>query len=138
MRSRKYSAARPSENGAKFHHWAVLLYPVLLALLTDMRFAAASAVLSLLLFALYGLDKRAAQNGRRRVPEKTLHLLALLGGWPGAWLARPLFRHKTAKQPFAALFYLTVVLSIAATFWLAYEAGSIRWLYRFDRIFRVF
>lgn len=54
-----------------------------------------------LTFLMFGLDKRAALNERQRVPENTLQLLSLAGGWPGALLARPLFRHKTRKQPFA-------------------------------------
>ena len=37
-------------------------------------------------------------------PERTLHLLALLGGWPGAILARRRFRHKTMKVPFLIAF----------------------------------
>ncbi len=45
------------------------------------------AVTSLASFAAYGFDKRRAGTGGRRVPERTLHLLALLGGWPGAILA---------------------------------------------------
>ncbi len=41
-----------------------------------------------------------AVKQRFRVAESTLLLSALLGGWPGAWLARGVFRHKTQKQPF--------------------------------------
>ena len=40
--------------------------------------------LSLVAFVFYGFDKRRAQKDGRRVPEKTLQLLTLLGGWPGA------------------------------------------------------
>jgi uncharacterized membrane protein YsdA (DUF1294 family) len=36
-------------------------------------------------YFIYGFDKSAAQNQRWRVAERTLHLLALLGGWPGAY-----------------------------------------------------
>lgn len=109
------------------HHWAALLYPPLCAVLLDERYAAAVGFLTVLLFALYGWDKRSARNGGRRVPENTLHLLALLGGWPGAWLARPFFRHKTAKQPFCALFYLTVAANIAVLCWAAYSGGMPDW-----------
>ena len=62
------------------------------------------AVTSVASFAAYGLDKRRAAAGGRRVPERTLHLLALLGGWPGAILARRRFRHKTMKVPFLIAF----------------------------------
>lgn len=75
---------------------------------------AAYAVLSVLLFAVYGIDKAAARGGRRRVPEATLHLLAFAGGWPGALVAQRVFRHKTRKQPFGAIYWITVVANCAA------------------------
>ena len=66
-------------------------------------------LLNLLSVIVYGWDKWVAQRGARRVPEKYLHLLALLGGWPGAWLAQRCFRHKTVKPAFRRIFWLTVV-----------------------------
>lgn len=77
----------------------------------------AYVVLSAGLFALYGRDKAAARRGGRRTPELTLHLLALAGGWPGALLARRVFRHKTKKQPFRTVFWCTVVVNCAALAW---------------------
>lgn len=60
-------------------------------------------------FFLYRSDKRRAAAGGDRIPEATLHLAALLGGWPGAFLAQQRYRHKTAKASF--LFgYWTIVL----------------------------
>ena len=60
--------------------------------------------LSLLDFALMGADKRRARQGRRRVPERTFFLVALLGGSPGAIAGMWAFRHKTrrAAVPFSA------------------------------------
>ncbi len=75
--------------------------------------AGAYAVLAVLTLGLYAWDKRAAMQARSRIPEQTLHLLALAGGWPGAMLARPLFRHKTRKQPFTGIFWCTVLLNLA-------------------------
>lgn len=74
----------------------------------------AYAALSLVLFAMYGFDKAAAKRGGRRIPEASLHLVAVLGGWPGALAARHLFRHKTKKQPFRAVFWCTVILNCIA------------------------
>lgn len=62
----------------------------------------ALTALNALTVLLYGLDKIAARNGWRRIPEFILHLLALLGGWPGAVLAQRVFRHKTENAPFSA------------------------------------
>lgn len=73
--------------------------------------AAVYAVVGAITFVTYGVDKRAAQRGARRVPESTLHLLALTGGWPGALAAQQMFRHKTRKQPFRVVFWLTVVVN---------------------------
>jgi len=61
--------------------------------------------------AAYGVDKSAARRGLRRTPESTLHALALAGGWPGALIGQVLFRHKTQKQPFRAMFWATVFLN---------------------------
>jgi uncharacterized membrane protein YsdA (DUF1294 family) len=57
---------------------------------------------SLIAFVAYALDKAAARAGRWRTQESTLHLLALIGGWPGALLAQRQFRHKTARRPSAS------------------------------------
>ncbi|TVP51811.1 MAG: DUF1294 domain-containing protein, partial [Halomonas sp.] len=55
------------------------------------------AVFSVIAYTTYAVDKKAAINRRQRVSEKTLHLLGLLGGWPGALLAQQRLRHKTQK-----------------------------------------
>jgi uncharacterized membrane protein YsdA (DUF1294 family) len=82
------------------------------------------AVTSCACFAAYGLDKRLAAVGGRRVPERTLHLLALLGGWPGALLGRRLFRHKTRKVPFRVAFWAVVLLHAGLVGAVAYAVGS--------------
>jgi uncharacterized membrane protein YsdA (DUF1294 family) len=55
------------------------------------------------------IDKRKAASGEWRTPEATLHLFELLGGWPGAFLAQRIFRHKTAKAGYQIIFWLIVV-----------------------------
>jgi uncharacterized membrane protein YsdA (DUF1294 family) len=63
---------------------------------------------------VYWWDKRRAQAGGRRVPEKVLHLLAVGGGWPGAWWAQRRLRHKTQKVRFLTVFWLLVAVHLAA------------------------
>lgn len=72
-------------------------------------------------FLLYGADKSAAEQGRWRTSESTLHTIALVGGWPGALVARRVFRHKTTKQPFRTIFWGTVIANCVALGWLVYE-----------------
>lgn len=69
-------------------------------------------------FAAYGYDKRAARKHNRRVPEATLHLLALLGGSPAALAGQQFFRHKTAKRPFQLKFWAIVVVQTATVVYL--------------------
>ena len=57
-------------------------------------------------------DKARARAGERRISEAELLRLALLGGSPGALLARRWFRHKTCKQPFST--YLQLIVMVQA------------------------
>jgi uncharacterized membrane protein YsdA (DUF1294 family) len=88
------------------------------------------AVLGLYLFAslatflAYARDKRAAQTGRWRASESSLHGLALLGGWPGALVAQELLRHKSKKQSFRLVFWATVLLNCLGLLVLFTPAGS--------------
>lgn len=75
-------------------------------------------IASCVAFAAYALDKSAARNDRWRTPERTLHLFALLGGWPGALAAQRWLRHKSGKRSFQAVFWVTVLLNCAALAWL--------------------
>ena len=78
-------------------------------------------LLSAVAFLLYRADKSAAQQGTRRTPESTLHTIALVGGWPGALLARQVFRHKTIKQPFRTIFWVTALANCLALAWIVSE-----------------
>lgn len=51
--------------------------------------------LSILTFLLYGLDKFLAKAEWKRIPERWLHTLSLIGGFPGAFLGMKIFKHKT-------------------------------------------
>lgn len=73
--------------------------------------------LSVISFAAYGADKAQAAVHGRRVPEQALHVMSLLGGWPGALLAQQQFRHKTRKARFQALFWGTVLAHVVVLAW---------------------
>ena len=98
----------------------VALGPAVLAL------AGAYVVLSVASLILYGVDKTAAEHGRWRIPETTLHLVSVAGGWPGALVAQRLFRHKTRKQPFRTVFWCTVVVNCAALAWVVHSMPAAR------------
>ena len=57
-------------------------------------------IINVIAFLTYGYDKRRAQKNKWRIQEKTLILLALLGGSPGALLGMQIFRHKTRNPLF--------------------------------------
>lgn len=80
-------------------------------------------VTNVVTFAVFGLDKWAARRGRPRVPERTLHGCALMGGSPGALLAQRLFRHKTAKASFQLVFWLIVLVQLVALCVYLYRLG---------------
>ena len=65
---------------------------------------------SLVSFLLFWSDKRHAQAGRWRTPEKTLHAAELLGGWPGTLIAQQVFRHKTRKVSYLLTLWLIIAL----------------------------
>ncbi len=69
---------------------------------------------STLTLMVYGMDKMAARKAWRRIPESTLLILGVVGGWPGAILGQQLFRHKTQKQPFKTYFFISVIVNIMA------------------------
>ncbi|KGN40861.1 DUF1294 domain-containing protein [Knoellia aerolata] len=74
-------------------------------------------LLSAVAVVMYGSDKSAATVGKWRTPESSLHTIALLGGWPGALVAQQVFRHKTSKQPFRSIFWVTVLANCVALGW---------------------
>jgi uncharacterized membrane protein YsdA (DUF1294 family) len=89
-----------------------------------MKIAAAAylivvVVMSVACFA-YGVDKRRATNGGRRVSERTLHLMAFLGGWPGALIGQRQFHHKTQKVAFRIVFWIVVAVHVAIVSAVAY------------------
>ncbi|MNQ86755.1 hypothetical protein D3C85_1019550 [compost metagenome] len=68
---------------------------------------------NVLTLVIYGVDKMAARKAWHRVPETTLLVFGVVGGWPGAIVGQQIFRHKTQKQPFKTWFVISVIASIA-------------------------
>lgn len=75
-------------------------------------------VLNVLAYSLMGVDKAHARQNKRRIPEKTLFLAALLGGSMGALIGMYSFRHKTRHWYFVAGMPLILLLQLAAALWL--------------------
>lgn len=120
-------ARRPSARGTpRALAIATIFFAVLVGLVAldklPAMLLATYGLLSAGAFLLYRADKSAAQQGRWRTPESTLHSVALVGGWPGALVARQVFRHKTTKQPFRTIFWVTATANCAALTWLVHEA----------------
>lgn len=74
--------------------------------------------MSLITWFAYRIDKRAAQGGLRRIPERTLHLLELAGGWPGALMAQFSLRHKNRKGSYQFVFWIVVAMNLGVLIWI--------------------
>lgn len=71
-------------------------------------------LLNVISFGAFFLDKQKAVQGKWRIPEKVLFLLAGIGGAAGALLAMKLFRHKTRHPKFTIGIPVLLVLQIIA------------------------
>ena len=79
---------------------------------------------SVLAFLAYAADKSAAQKNAWRISERTLHMLGLVGGWPGALIAQQVLRHKSKKASFRTLFWATVFINCGVLAWLLTPSGG--------------
>lgn len=84
-------------------------------------------ILSAVTYVVYALDKSSAKHGGWRTRESTLHTLSIVGGWPGALLAQQFLRHKSTKAEFRSVFWITVVLNVAAFIILCSPIGRSLW-----------
>lgn len=75
------------------------------------------ALASLVTFAWFYRDKRAARLGLHRTPERTLHALSLVFGVPGALIAIFLLRHKSSKPRFYLVTVAIAAVHVAAWSW---------------------
>ncbi len=63
-------------------------------------------------FGCFGWDKYQAKHAKRRIPETSLHALALIGGSLGSYAGQQMFRHKRAKKEFQRWFWGIVGVQI--------------------------
>ena len=70
--------------------------------------------LGLTTLIFFWADKRLAKVKQVtiRVPEHTLNLLTVAGGFVGAWIARGLFRHKTNVRKHQAMFVVLILSTL--------------------------
>src|SRR5699024_4540268 len=69
-------------------------------------------VTSLITLKLYRSDKHSALLDEWRVPESTLHLFELFGGWIGGFFAQKIWRHKSSKGSYQFVFWVIVTLHL--------------------------
>jgi len=87
---------------------------------------------SLITFLMYAKDKLAAKNRSWRTSESTLHMISLFCGWPGALIAQQTLHHKSKKQSFRFVFWITVLLNCGAFSLLFIPEVSVEVQYWFD------
>lgn len=87
------------------------------------------SILSMLTFLMYAWDKRKAiQSAHKKVnrtPERTLQLLALCGGWPGALFAQQLLRHKSKKRRFIFVLWVCITVNLGGIVYFWLNRGSL-------------
>ena len=77
---------------------------------------AALAGLNAATLLCFGYDKHQAIMKGRRVPERVLHALTLLGGTVGAALGMVIFRHKIHDRGFRLIFFFIVLAQAGAAY----------------------
>ena len=88
--------------------------------------------LSMLTLVFYGIDKWVARNDMWRISEAKLHLLSLVGGWPGALLAQQIFKHKRSKSSFMKVYWLTVLVNLILLGLIVFEVVDVGALHAFS------
>ena len=79
-------------------------------------------LMSIIAFGAMGVDKRKAKQHKHRISEKTLWILALIGGSIGSYLGMIFFRHKTKHLNFRIGFTLLAVGQLILIFWIYFDS----------------
>ena len=77
---------------------------------------------NVLTFLMFDMDEQRAESGGWRIPEARLLVFALIGGWIGAKVGQRRFRHKTRKQPFAAMLNAAGFVNLGAAIIIAFAS----------------
>ena len=75
-----------------------------------------TVVMSGITYLAFGWDKQQAREKQWRIPEAKLHIMELLGGWPGAFLAQRRFRHKCSKVSYQVVFWVIALTNQLVAF----------------------
>lgn len=79
-------------------------------------FLAYGLVVNFITYLTFAWDKRRAEKNKRRIPEKQLHTLTLIGGTIGAWFAIFSLRHKNRKFSFLIITILISIIHIGLAY----------------------
>jgi len=90
----------------------------------DIEVVLAYGLMSIIAFIAYAWDKSAAEANNWRTQESTLHIIGLLGGWPGGFYAQRWLRHKSSKKQFLRIFWLSVIGNWGILLWFFTEKGA--------------
>ena len=78
-------------------------------------------IINVIGFFLMGIDKLRAKKQVWRVPEKTLFLIAVIGGSVGTNIGMYVFRHKTKHWYFVIGMPLILIAQVALGLWLKFR-----------------
>ncbi|MBN9388097.1 MAG: DUF1294 domain-containing protein [Chloroflexi bacterium] len=70
------------------------------------------AAINIVTFCFYGFDKFQAKREGGRIPEKILHMVAILGGAPGGIAGQWVFHHKIRKQIFHIILWTSLFVHL--------------------------
>lgn len=120
MKPRRYRPGQSRWHAQTYLAWAfsfIFLFAVTVAWMTGYTrwpLPVVYGVASLITVVAYARDKARAQRGLWRIPENTLHLLELVGGWPGALVAQWTIFHKNRKVSYQMVFWGIVIVHFVA------------------------
>jgi uncharacterized membrane protein YsdA (DUF1294 family) len=119
LKKRMPPSSPPRPRGVSLYAYIALALLLVLPVYALIRFATwidwrillgAALAISVFTFFLYRSDKQSAVDGEWRIPEVMLHFFELIGGWPGAFLAQRIVRHKISKTSYQVLYWAIVLI----------------------------